>query len=151
MFVLRRYQSSDREAVWELHNLALAQTGAHGGNGSWDDDLRHIEEAYLKDGEFIVGTIEGRIVAMGALRRSSAARAEIKRMRVHPDYQGKGYGQQVLAHLESRARTLGYEVLHLDTTTRQEVAQRLYLKNGYREVERKQWRGMTMIFYEKKL
>jgi len=151
MIILRRYQSSDQEAVSELHNSALAPTGAHGGNGPWDDDLRQIEDIYLQDGEFIVGLIDNKIVAMGALRRSSVARAEIKRMRVHPDHQGKGYGQQILAHLEERARDSGYTVLHLDTTDKQEVAQKLYLKNGYQEVARKPWRDLTMIFYEKKL
>ena len=151
MLVLRRYRSLDQEPVWELHNLALSQTGAHGGNGPWDDDLRHIEDIYLRDGEFIVGMIEDRIVAMGALKHTSAERAEIKRMRVHPDYQDKGYGQQVLVYLENRARELGFKVLHLDTTDKQEAAQKLYLKNGYQEIERKQWRSMTMIFYEKGL
>jgi GNAT superfamily N-acetyltransferase len=86
-----------------------------------------------------------------ALNRYSAQLAEIKRMRVHPDYQGKGHGQQVLAYLENQARELGFKVLHLDTTDKQEAAQRLYFKNGYREVARKQWRGMTMIFYEREL
>ena len=155
MVVLRRYQSSDKEAVWQLHNLALSQAGVHGGNGPWDDDLHQIEDIYLRDGEFVVGVVEtgaeASIVAMGALKRTSAERAEIKRMRVHPDDQGKGHGQQLLTYLENRARELSFKVLHLDTTDKQEAAQGLYVKNGYREVERKQWRGMTLIFYEKKL
>ena len=35
-------------------------------------------------GEFSVGIIDGRIVAMGALKRLTDTRAEICRMRVHP-------------------------------------------------------------------
>jgi hypothetical protein len=36
---IRRYRSSDRRAVWELHNVALRQIRAHPGNGQWDRDL----------------------------------------------------------------------------------------------------------------
>jgi ribosomal protein S18 acetylase RimI-like enzyme len=151
MLTLRRYQSSDQPAVWALHNLALAKTGAHGGNGPWDDDLASIEGVYFRGGEFVVGVVDGKIVAMGALRRTSAERAEVKRMRVHPDYQGRGFGQQLLTYLEQQARALGFYVLHLDTSDRQPAAQKLYAKNGYQEVGRKPWRGMTMIFYEKAL
>jgi GNAT superfamily N-acetyltransferase len=151
MLVLRRYQSSDHSAVFELHNLALSQVGANAGPGPWNDDLNHIEETYLQEGDFVVGFINGKLVAMGALRSTSPARAEIKRMRVHPDYQRRGFGQQILTHLEQKARDLGCKVLHLDTTDRQVAAQQLYLKNGYAEVGRKEWKGMNVIFYEKNL
>jgi GNAT superfamily N-acetyltransferase len=40
---------------------------------------------------------------MGAFRRTDPERAEIKRMRVHPDYQGRGFGQIILSELEARA------------------------------------------------
>jgi N-acetylglutamate synthase-like GNAT family acetyltransferase len=59
---------------------------------------------YLKNqGEFLVGVCEGRIVAMGALRRTTNERAEIKRMRVHPDFQRCGFGQMILEALETDA------------------------------------------------
>lgn len=68
---------------------------------------------------------------MGAVRRTSADKAEIKRLRVHPDMQRRGFGQQILSELEIRAAGLGYRVLHLDTTTNQVAAQALFAKNGY--------------------
>jgi hypothetical protein len=34
---------------------------------------------------------------------------------------------------------------------RQDAAQKLYLKNGYQEVGREPWQGMTLILYEKQL
>jgi hypothetical protein len=59
--------------------------GAHLGNGPWDDDLHEIEAAYLRSGgEFLVGVLDGKVVAMGTLRRISPGKAEIKRMRVGP-------------------------------------------------------------------
>ncbi len=150
---IRQYQQTDQAAVWALHHLALQETGADVGSGPWDDDLHHLEQVYLKNqGEFLVGICEGRIVAMGALRRTTNERAEIKRMRVHPAFQKRGFGQMILETLEARAVALGYSVLHLDTTTLQVAAQHLYRKNGYQQLETTQViKGLTLIFFEKSI
>jgi ribosomal protein S18 acetylase RimI-like enzyme len=129
----------------------MESVGAYLGDGPWNEDFGNIEGVYLKNGEFVVGIVDGRIVAMGALRPTATGRAELKRIRVEPDFQGRGYGQTMLSYLEGRAVELGFEVLHLDTSETQKAAKRLYLKNGYHETERKQWQGMTVIFYEKNL
>lgn len=150
---IRRYQSSDHAAVVELHVKGLQQAGAYLGAGPWDDDLDHIEEIYLENGgEFLVGLLDGRIIAMGALRRTGPTRAEIKRMRVHPDLQGRGLGKILLQELENRARALGYTLLHLDTSTVQTAAQHLYRKHGFQETGETQQMGeFTNILFEKRL
>lgn len=161
MFLLRRYTPTDQQAVEHLHVFAIQQTGAYLGRGPWDDDIYSIEETYLKNqGEFLIGEYDGLLVAMGALKRTSSQRAEIKRMRVLPAYQGRGYGQLILDELETRARTLGYHTLHLDTSILQIPAQKLYEKNGYREVGRDKYQqeigegkyqSLEVILYEKQL
>jgi ribosomal protein S18 acetylase RimI-like enzyme len=148
---IRHYQPSDQDFVWALHRLALEDTGIDVTHGSWDEDLYRIEAAYLESGgEFLVGTLDRHIVAMGALRRTAADRAEIKRMRVHPDFQRRGFGQAILDTLEARAQELGYETLHLDTSTQQTAAQQFYVKNGYVETGREERGRFTLIFYEKR-
>ncbi len=123
---IRRYQEADHADVWTLHVLGLQHVGAYAGNGPWDDDLHHIEQVYLNNrGEFLVGVLDDRIIAMGALRKTKGERAEIKRMRAHPDFQGRGFGQLILNALEARAFELGYTTLHLDTSTVQVAAQNL--------------------------
>ncbi len=152
MFTLRRYTPADQEAVEHLHVSAIQQTGAYLGRGPWDDDVYAIEEAYLKkQGEFLIGELDGLFVAMGALKRTSPERAEIKRMRVQLEYQGHGYGQLILSELEVRARALSYQILHLDTSILQIPAQKLYEKNGFREVGRDVYQGLEVILYEKHL
>jgi ribosomal protein S18 acetylase RimI-like enzyme len=152
MFTLRRYQPADLEAVEYLHVHAIQQTGAYLGRGPWDDDVYAIEDAYLNNqGEFLIGEWDGIFVAMGALRRTSPERAEIKRMRVHPDYQGRGFGQIILDELEARARAMSYKTLHLDTSVLQVPAQKLYEKNGYRAVGRDIYQNLEVILYEKQL
>ena len=161
MLTLRRYTPADQEAVEHLHVFVLQRTGAYLGRGPWDDDMYAIEEAYLNNGgEFLLGELDGRLVAMGALKRTGKTRAEIKRMRVHPEYQGRGYGQRILEELEARARALGYQTLHLDTSVLQVTAQKLYEKNGFREVGRATYQQqaggdtyqpLEVILYEKPL
>ncbi len=152
MFTLRRYTPADQEAVEYLHVHAIQQTGAYLGRGPWDDDVYAIEEVYLTNhGEFLIGEWDGVFVAMGALRRTSPERAEIKRMRVYPAYQGRGFGQLMLSELETRARAMGYKTLHLDTSVLQIPAQKLYAKNGYHEVGRDRYQNIEVILYEKSL
>lgn len=149
---VRRYKSSDHDAVWNLHVLALNSTEqSRHIAGPWDDDLHAIEDTYLNSGgEFLVAEIAGVLVAMGALRRLSQTRAEIKRMRVHPDYWRQGIAQQLLSNLEVLAQENGYQTLELDTTIQQEAAQKLYVKNGYQETRREKVGPFDFIFYEKR-
>ena len=149
---IRRYRESDHGEVWALHNAALEGTGAHAGDGPWDDDLHHVRDVYLeRGGEFLVGTQEGSIVAMGALKRLTANRGEIKRMRVHPDHQRRGCGQAILEALEARAAEFGYNTLQLETTVQQTAAQRMYVKNRYTETGRTKVGDFDVIVYEKAL
>ena len=152
MMEVRRYRPSDHDSVWELHNVALNEVGAHAGNGPWDDDLHRIEGEYIEaGGEFYVGSIDGGIVAMGALKRLSDDCAEICRMRVHPDFQRRGLGTKMLSALEERARELGYRSLTLETTAGQVAAIGMYLKAGYGEVARVRKLGFDVLMFEKLL
>jgi ribosomal protein S18 acetylase RimI-like enzyme len=145
---LRRFEDDDAREIRELHELAPA--GAR--PAPWLEDLESIRASYLDDGgEFLVGRSDGRLVAIGALRHVTDAVAEIKRMRVHPAFQRRGFGRVVLDRLEDRARELGFRKLRLDTAVMQTAAQRLYESAGYRQVGRGQLAGVEVIYYEKAL
>ena len=149
---IRRYGDADRDAVWHLHNLALGQLGPHPGNGPWDADLKDVHGIYLSSGgEFLVAFLHEHLVAMGALKRSSHDRAEIKRMRVHPQHQRKGFGRAILLALERRAVEFGFSVVHLDTTVNQAAAQRLYENAGYSRMRQERVGVFEFIYFEKRL
>ena len=149
---LRRYRDEDAVAVRALHDLALMATGAHLGRGPWDEDLDDIAATYLyTGGEFLLGFVDGRLVAIGALRHASATDAEIKRMRVHPRFQRRGFAHALLAQLEDHARQRGYRRLRFDTTLLQIAAQRFFEREDYREVGRGQVAGVALIYYAKRL
>ncbi|MEJ7819469.1 MAG: GNAT family N-acetyltransferase [Rubrobacteraceae bacterium] len=152
--LIRRYGAADHEAVLRLHKIVLRHAGvyAEGHEDELDGDLDDIDTVYLRNnGEFLVGVHDDRVVAMGALRRTSDERAEIKRMRVAPALQGRGFGQEILTALEERAAELDYTKLHLDTTTRQRAARHLYAKNGYCEVRRAAIGLFEGVFFERNL
>lgn len=154
MLTIRPYEPTDDFAtIWDLHVRAMQVVGAYLGDGSWDDDLRDIQGSYpAAGGVFLVGLVEGQIVAMGALRYHTPEQAEIKRMRVHPAYQGRGFGQQMLAALEAAAVRQGFATLILETGIKQLAAQHVYRKNGYRETHRDLLQGKyECIWFEKRL
>jgi N-acetylglutamate synthase-like GNAT family acetyltransferase len=148
---IRQYQSSDNSQVWELHELALKATDAFYTTGNWDDDLKNIEGVYINNrGEFLVGVKDNKIIAMGALKKISDTVVELKRMRVHPELQRHGYGQQIYEALEKRAKELGYKTIQLDTSVKQVSAQHFYLKNDYKEIKRvTEEYPLETIFYQK--
>jgi len=150
---IRRYHCSDLEAVWALHRICLAQVGLVAGDGVYyEDDFPRIHEVYFANrGEFLVGEDGPRLVAMGGLRRIDDTTVEMCRLRVHPEFQRRGYGARMLAELETRAAGLGYRVLRGDTTLNQRAALALYAKYGWREIERRTVGGLTVVYLEKPL
>ncbi|MEV7967143.1 GNAT family N-acetyltransferase [Sphaerisporangium sp. NPDC088356] len=152
--LLRRYRWSDREGVWELHRTCLAQVGiTEGDEVYYEDDIPRINQIYIADrGEFLVGEVDGsEIVAMGGLRRVDDETAEMCRLRVHPDYQRRGFGTVVIDALEAAATRLGYRRLRGDTTLAQGAALELYRKYGWREVRREDRGGLVVVYGEKQL
>ena len=150
---IRRYKSSDNPTVLKLHELGLAEIGSKPDYKNYiDKDLREIEEVYLKQGDFIVGEYEGKVVAMVAFKKVNEGVAELKRMRVNPGYQSRGIGQALIEELEKRAKDLGFRKMILDSSPYWVKAQHFYKKNGYKEIRR----GLNenkhrAIYYEKSL
>ena len=150
--MIRRYVEADHARVLELHVLGLKQFEADTPRGSWDADVDDIEGVYLsKKGEFLVGELDGEVVAMGGFWRKTEKVAELKRMRVHPEHQRRGYGQAILAALERRAKAMGYSSMFLDTLPIMAPARRLYTKNGFVQTGTKKIGRFEAILYEKAL
>jgi hypothetical protein len=85
-----RFQRKYFKEVYDLHVEALKSINAYAGEGPWDDDLYDIEKHYLQNrGEFLIGFSDGKLIAMGALKRIDDRTAEITRMRVRPGIKEK--------------------------------------------------------------
>ncbi len=151
--ILRQFEHADAQAVYDLHVTAMKQAGTYVGVSEdgqrWDEDFENIEDIYIKNrGEFYVVTVGGKTIGMGALREVDQTAAEIKRMRVDPELQGKGIGALILDRLIQRAKELGYKKLILDVAEKQKIAQRLYESRGFTKYKRGTLAGQETIWYE---
>jgi ribosomal protein S18 acetylase RimI-like enzyme len=151
-FSIRRYVEADHPRVLELHILGLKQFEADSPRGKWDADLDDIDGSYFRNkGEFLVGELDGEVVAMGGFWRKTDDVAELKRMRVDPRHQRRGFGQAILTELERRAKSLGYSSIFLDTLPTMAPARHLYSKNGFVQTGTKKVGRFEAILYEKAL
>jgi putative acetyltransferase len=75
------------------------------------------------------------LAACGALKQLDPQHGELKSMRAHPDYRGKGAGRAILLHLMAEARARGYTRLSLETGRPEPFlpARRLYESHGFAE------------------
>jgi ribosomal protein S18 acetylase RimI-like enzyme len=150
--LLRRYQDSDFDQMMQLHREVLQKENVYRGDGIWEDDLKNIEEHYFnQQGYFIIGIEDEKIIAMGAYRKIEDRTAEIVRMRVHPDFQGKGYGFNILSELEKIAVHFDFKELVLETDERLLNAIKLYQRNGYAFWKEEELHGYKCIWYKKTL
>lgn len=152
MITIRRYSTLDTDDLWRIHLLVISEANVEPTHQHYHDIL-HIPEHYLiTGGEFLVGFgDDGVILAMGGLKLMEDGKAEIKRLRVHPSHQKKGYGQKILSNLEQKAKELGVRHLCLDTLTNQIGAQKLFANNGYQQQGQAVVDGFNVVLYEKAL
>lgn len=74
---------------------------------------------------------DNQAIGCGAFKKYDEFTAEIKRMYVLPEEQGKGVASALLKELEKLASSLAYKTCILETGIRQPDAIALYKKNGY--------------------
>jgi len=151
--LIRKYQDSDKDEVFKLHVRALKNENAYMYTDKWEKDFEDIEGIYLNNkGAFLIGTLDNKIIAMGGLRKLTKDIVELRRMRVDPFYQRKGYGKMILDSLEKRAKKLEYKIIQLNTSLKQVSAQKFYKKNGYIEIRReKEGWIVDNIIYQKEI
>ena len=135
--VIRRYEVGDKRHVKNLHVIASTHSEVGYKSGPWEQDLDDVEEFYLKDGEFLVGLIGTKILAMGGYKLLSNGIGDIRRIRVHPSHRRSGYARQILNQLEVSAKAKKVKTLELHTTILQKMAQQFYEKNGYKKYDEK--------------
>jgi len=86
-------------------------------------------------GAFLVGHLDGEVVACGGLKTHAPGVAYFKRMWVATESRGQGLGRLLLAALEDEARRLDFTTACLETNKNLTEAIALYRSSGYREVD----------------
>ncbi|WP_203917771.1 GNAT family N-acetyltransferase [Rugosimonospora africana] len=164
MLTIRRFRDPDAPVLWALN--ALPNIGATA-DGSIPlplppaaappvgfPDLADVTRSFVHTGgDFLVGELDGHLVAMGGIRPGTGGVAEVLRIRVHPATRRRGIGRALMTGLERRAVELGMRGTHLDTATNQPEAMAFYESLGYREIGREhrpEW-TWTLVYYAKTL
>lgn len=124
---LTTYQQEDQEGFARLVEDVHSEFG-FSYDAELDADLDDPESHYpfillLKCGTSVVGS--------AALTEPRAGSTTLKRMYLRPALRGLGWGRRLLDGVTERAVEDGCREIHLDTTTRQAGARRLYERNGF--------------------
>jgi GNAT superfamily N-acetyltransferase len=158
MFILRRYENYDYEQIRHLHPHAhqqiwnnrgdkLADEGALG-----DESALSIDSIYFEDdGEFLIGELNGHIIAMGAFKKSENDMAEISMLWIHLHFQRQDYGKIIVNELEKKASELGYKGLYFQMQELETTGiQKLYRKCGFNERVCTDTGGLDYLVLEKR-
>jgi GNAT superfamily N-acetyltransferase len=115
-------------------------------------DLRAVEQIYLHGGgEFLIGLLDGVVIAMGGFKRLSNTSAELRRMRIKRDLQGRGYGGHLLQELERAAFQSGICTLSFETATARPLTLEFYRKHGYQKTGRGFYGEVETVHFSKTL
>ena len=111
-----------------FHQRAMAEGSPPGLSFALDlSGLRHPDVTVW------AAEVDGRIAAVGALKRLGGCSAEVKSMRTHPDFLRRGLAAALLDAIITHARTEGLATLSLETGSGPafEPALALYRRRGF--------------------
>ena len=96
------------------------------------DSSRAIVEEYLKSGNVYVGEKSGKAIGVYVLMETKRVVVEIMNVAVHENFQGKGYGKQLIAHAINEASKRGYAQVEIGTGNTSIHQLKLYQQCGFR-------------------
>ncbi|MFP4143923.1 MAG: GNAT family N-acetyltransferase [Phycisphaeraceae bacterium] len=141
---VRAYEPRDQAAVAHLYTAGLlAGQIAPNDTGA---DIENVREAYFDEQRhhFWVAEVKDRVVGMIGVASDGAHTAEIRRLRVDPDYQDTPIASLLLETAVAHCKHHGYLKVRLDTRFERDAAVDTFDKIGFQHT-----RSRTM--HEKEL
>jgi len=138
---IRRFQPGDGPAVRAIDRRAMRETPEYVPDAP-NEDLHDVPEHYFEDGDFLVGVLDGSVVATAAYAPLDGWKRErcgpferpvreVTRVRVLPEYQQRGFGRELVRELEHRASAADVAEFVLDTGADNAAARAFYESLGY--------------------
>ncbi|KLU64184.1 putative N-acetyltransferase YsnE [Desulfosporosinus acididurans] len=87
------------------------------------------------DGALILALVDGREAGCIAFRKISEGICEMKRLYVRDEYRCLGIGKKLITIMLEEAKKIGYQYVRLDTLPTMKMAQALYMKFGFYDIE----------------
>lgn len=119
----------------QRHTQDLDLIDAYFDAAAFEAELAGLPGTYAPPrGQLLLATVDGRPAGCVALREIDADDCEMKRMFVYADLHGRGVGRALGEAVVQEAKAIGYKRMLLDTSIRQDEAQSLYGRLGFRVI-----------------
>jgi N-acetylglutamate synthase-like GNAT family acetyltransferase len=146
--IVRTFDDADQRAVSRLYTRGLlAGQIAPNDTGA---DVENIHEAYFDADfhHFWVAEVAGQVVGMIGVAGDEPNTAEIRRLRVAPDYQNTEIPARLLETAVNHCRHHGYLKVRLDTRFERDAALDLFDRVGFQHTRSKSVQGKELLeFY----
>ena len=127
---MEKFVRTDSTNIDFIHLVKLLDADLKVRDGD-DHDFYHQFNAIINIKHCVVGYLEEKPVACGAIKPYNSISMEVKRMYVLPSHRGKGFAAKILSELEKWTKELDYDSCILETGLKQPEAIALYKKSGY--------------------
>ncbi len=152
MIKIRKIEKTDTEEVKGLIKSIMQGEFSVENNAYAYGDLDDLVEHYSGDRDvFLVAEQDGKIVGTVAVKEGDDGSALLRRVLVHKDYRGKGYGDELIAEAMKFCLDHGYKTVCFRGTGRMRSALQLCLKHGFEEEDRFEADDMDMVLLSKQL
>ena len=122
--LIRPFQEGDEEALVSLWNMCKLTV-------PWNNPYKDIARKLKVQAElFLVGYLEDKLIA-SIIAGYDGHRGWINYFAVHPDFQQRGYGKQLMDNVENKLRELGCPKINLQIREGNDKVLSYYQKLGF--------------------
>ena len=127
--LIRPFKEGDEEALVTLWNMCKLTV-------PWNNPYKDIARKLKVQAElFLVGYLEDKLIA-SVMAGYDGHRGWINYFAVHPDFQARGYGKQLMDNVENGLRELGCPKINLQIREGNDKVLSYYQKLGFVEEKR---------------
>ena len=140
-FTIRPIEPRDDAAIASIIRTVMPEFGADGpGFAIHDAEVSAMSVAYARPRcAYFVIELEGEVAGgagVAPLDGGEEDVCELRKMYFLPSLRGLGAGRAAMGRCLETARGFGFRRCYLETLTGMDAAQRLYLANGFRAIDR---------------
>ena len=129
LLMIRPFKEGDEEALVSLWNMCKLTV-------PWNNPYKDIARKLKVQAElFLVGYLEDKLIA-SVMAGYDGHRGWINYFAVHPDFQARGYGKQLMDNVENGLRELGCPKINLQIREGNDKVFSYYQKLGFVEEKR---------------
>jgi GNAT superfamily N-acetyltransferase len=152
MINIRRVKSDDTEHVKSLIHGIMDGEFARVRHAFQYHDLDNPCEHYKGNRQiFLVGEKDGKIIGTVAIKEEGPETAQLKRVYVHKEYRGKGYGEKLLSKAMEFCFENNYKTVKFRGTDKMQEALQLCVRNGFEQEAVTEQGDFNLIVLSKRL